>query len=100
MSFQKVVNVRANVQAMNIIRGIQKMIGSALTGKGKNVMAEAKAYKMIPHCTKDTITYDMDELVRCKDCEHYDEKTGRCAKHHVHGYAETWFCADGERKDR
>ena len=32
LSFQKVVNVRANVQAINIAHGILKMIGIALTG--------------------------------------------------------------------
>ncbi|MBQ1792888.1 MAG: hypothetical protein II008_22160 [Oscillospiraceae bacterium] len=37
-------------------------------------------------------------VVRCKDCKHYDKKTGRCALRHVHGCTETWFCADGERK--
>ena len=53
-------------------------------------MAEAKAFKMIPHCTKDTIQYEMDELVRCKECKHLerlpwlDDKDGKamvCRKH-------------------
>jgi hypothetical protein len=34
LSFQ-IANVRANVQEMNIIRGIQKMIGSALMEDGE-----------------------------------------------------------------
>ena len=34
LNFHKVVNVRVNVQAMNIIRGIQKMTGFVQTGKG------------------------------------------------------------------
>lgn len=38
------------------------------------------------------------ELVRCKDCKHYIDGTGLCALYHAHGHAETWFCADGERK--
>ena len=64
-------------------------------------MAEAKAYKIIPHCTKDTITYEMDELVRCKDCDN-KECWGR-AGNVVCGIDGTphrpdWFCADGERK--
>lgn len=37
------------------------------------------------------------EIVRCEDCDNYDSETGRCAKGVVHGCAETWFCADGER---
>lgn len=41
---------------------------------------------------------NMVEVVRCKDCEKYDSETGLCANHVVHGNAETWFCADGERK--
>ena len=64
-------------------------------------MAEAKAYKMIPHCTKDTITYEMDELVRCKDCQRkgtydcpvYVGGDGMCSE------PDEWFCADGVAKD-
>lgn len=68
-------------------------MGSVQMGKGKNVMAEAKAYKMIPHCTKDTITYDIDELVRCKDCKRYYANGGNCDQ-----VLADWFCADGEAK--
>ena len=56
----------------------------------------------------DTIDYFLDEdfsptidavpVVRCKNCKHYDEERGTCAKHHAHGNAETWFCADGGRR--
>jgi hypothetical protein len=56
-------------------------------------MAEAKAYKMIPHCTKDTITYEIDELVRCKDCI----KVDICCRRKTDN--PNWFCADGERKE-
>lgn len=38
------------------------------------------------------------ELVRCKDCKHYKDGTGVCALYHAHGCAETWYCADGERR--
>lgn len=84
-------------------------------------MAEAKAYKMIPQCNKDTITYDMDELVRCKDCKHRPELKWYSDKHGNYAALEfpdgskcpcqcedffcsrrpkdDWFCADGERKD-
>jgi len=34
LSFQKVVNARADVQAMNIIHGIRKMIGIVHAEKG------------------------------------------------------------------
>ena len=57
----------------------------------------------------DTIDYFLDEdisptvdavpIIRCKDCEHYDDETGRCALRHVHGNADTWFCADGVKRD-
>lgn len=39
------------------------------------------------------------ELIRCKDCKHYKDGTGLCDLYHAHGYAETWYCADGERRD-
>ena len=43
------------------------------------------------------------ELVRCKDCKHWDEKKNEC--HNVHSYMqyrpcfENWFCADGVKKE-
>jgi len=40
---------------------------------------------------------DQEKIVRCKDCKYYDPDTGICAKGYMHGYADTWFCADGER---
>ena len=65
-------------------------------------MAEAKAYKMIPHCTKDTITYEIDELVRCKDCKHLDPEDHHCDSGHDIVWQlsrrDDWFCADGEEK--
>jgi hypothetical protein len=45
-----------------------------------------------------SICLTTEELVRCKDCKHYDKETGRCDLRHVHGRAETWFCADGKRR--
>lgn len=63
-------------------------------------MAEAKAYKMIPHCTKDTITYEMEELVMCKDCKHgrlYESNCIDCEYMELARDA-NWFCADGEKR--
>ena len=37
-------------------------------------------------------------LVLCKDCVRYEQETGCCKNKVVHGNAETWFCADGERR--
>lgn len=51
LSFQKVVNVRANVLAMNIIHGIQKMIGFVPTDKGGVTMPDReKAISGLEHC--------------------------------------------------
>ena len=44
------------------------------------------------------------ELVRCKDCKHFDKSFSYCA---TRGYCDIssirheddWFCADGEKKD-
>ena len=68
-------------------------------GRSVKCMAEAKAYKMIPHCTKDEISYTVDELVRCECCKHGDlDEYGciNCDKCEIH--EPNWFCADGERK--
>lgn len=44
--------------------------------------------------------YDRDsQIVRCIDCMYYKDRTELCDLNHAHGYPETWFCADGERKD-
>lgn len=59
-------------------------------------MAEAKAYKMIPHCTFDTITYEMDELIRCKDCKFFISEGHYCK---IRGIGRPLkpddFCSDG-----
>lgn len=47
---------------------------------------------------KDTNVPSKPEIVRCKDCKHYKDGTGMCSLYHAHGCAETWFCADGERR--
>ena len=36
------------------------------------------------------------DIVRCKDCKHYETNTGWCAKGNTHGYADTWTCGDAE----
>ena len=41
---------------------------------------------------------EQEPVARCKDCEHYDTITGICGKGNTHGYADAWFCADGERR--
>lgn len=43
-----------------------------------------------------------EPVVRCKDCKYCEypkSEKGWCKKGHLHGNAETWFCADGERND-
>ena len=64
-------------------------------------MAEAKAFKMIPRCTKDTITYEMDELVRCKDC--WKREFDNCPFNEFSEFYkpdDDFFCADGERRGK
>ena len=52
---------------------------------------------------KDTLNNKyVQELVRCKDCKYCEYPNAErewCKKGHLHGNAETWFCADGERKE-
>ena len=41
------------------------------------------------------------EIVRCKDCKYCESPNATrdwCKKGHLHRNAQTWFCADGERK--
>lgn len=69
--------------------------------KGNNM--EMIAYKMIPTKGKES-TYEMDELVRCKECKYcyVDGENVRynvCAMLHNKVQSGDWFCADGIRKD-
>jgi len=47
--------------------------------------------------------YQMQELVRCKDCKHFQDmkcsypERGTCDLWHMLHLGD-WFCADGERK--
>jgi hypothetical protein len=41
----------------------------------------------------------IQELIRCKDCKHYDGN-GTCMKNGIALLTEQWFCADGERCDK
>jgi hypothetical protein len=40
---------------------------------------------------------ERDEVVRCKDCKHWEQQTGHCPYNSIFTHSE-WFCADGERK--
>ena len=47
---------------------------------------------------------EQPEIVRCKNCKHYDDVTTECADIgspcYRNGYCEPdWFCADGARKE-
>ena len=43
--------------------------------------------------------FETKELVRCKDCKHYEYAIGCKKWHDVCTGGDDWFCADGERKD-
>jgi len=75
-------------------------------------MAEAKTYVMIPHTTKTEISYEIRELVRCKDCKYGSlyctedvcgETLIECNRPDIGDVIEIhewkWFCADGKRKE-
>lgn len=75
------------------------------TGTKKDIYREALlAVKSAIHCQ--SVSGDMQEVVRCKDCVHYD--MGVCLKIYSDGSAHTeaWqsrkpedFCSYGERKN-
>ena len=61
-----------------------------------------RAIKQMPKPTKllDVFGDGYAKVVRCKNCkycEYPDAEKEWCKKGHLHGNAETWFCADGER---
>lgn len=67
-------------------------------------MAKAKAYIMVPHPTVTEISYEMHELIRCKDCVYWqDNNDGYPHKYCKWNHDETPdpddFCSAGERKE-
>lgn len=59
-------------------------------------------YKMFENVVKDIPIADVVEVVRCKDCKHYEN--GFCYNPNTYDDEKTrgntipgWFCADGER---
>ena len=49
--------------------------------------------------TNDMPTVEQPQIVRCKDCKHYDSETQSCLDGLDGIFQPDWFCADGERKD-
>jgi hypothetical protein len=44
---------------------------------------------------------EQETIVRCKDCKYCEYPKSEkewCKKGHLHGNAEHWYCADGERR--
>ena len=41
---------------------------------------------------------ELPEIVRCKDCKHYDSNTQSCNNGLDDIFLPDWFCADGERR--
>ena len=37
------------------------------------------------------------ELIRCRDCNYYDEENTNCIKRALIGIMPDWFCGDGKR---
>lgn len=40
---------------------------------------------------------EQPQIVRCKDCKHWEQSNGHCPFNSIFTNAE-WFCADGERR--
>ena len=61
--------------------------------------------EVIVALAKDMPTVDAVEVVRCKDCKHWHEGTGRCDQHshyeqdEFNEFDRDYFCACGERRD-
>ncbi len=41
---------------------------------------------------------EQSQIVRCKDCRYLKEDSEICVIGIMHGYRDTWFCADGKRR--
>ena len=77
-------------------------VGSIIIGKGLS------SYGELIGCMQDVPTADVVEVVRCKDCKHFDKNKGYrdtkfsfsfCDKFHHNITTENDFCSYGERID-
>ena len=41
---------------------------------------------------------EQPQIVRCKDCKHYESGYGCKLWHTIYNQSDDWFCADGERR--
>ena len=60
--------------------------------------------ELMPQCAelvRDAISLlkEQPEIVRCKDCKHYDNDTQSCNNGLDGIFFPDWFCADGELKE-
>ncbi len=70
------------------------------TGIKKDIYREALlAVKSAIHCQ--SVSNDMQEVVRCKDCKHlmFSDMYGECSQAHMGIVRPDDFCSYGERKD-
>lgn len=44
-------------------------------------------------------SYDVVEVVRCKDCKYHDEFSSKCNKLHLTPMRPNYFCSYGERAE-
>lgn len=85
---------------MQIIVGCMNRTGSVLMVKG----CEDGMTEFIITCESELQndgSYKIKryrELVRCKDCKHWEQSNGHCPFNSIFTN-EDWFCADGERKE-
>ena len=64
--------------------------------KKKKVYVVERHEKVVPVAEIDWA--DSIDIVRCKDCKHFEpEREGYCPYNHLFTVPE-WFCADGERR--
>jgi len=62
------------------------------------VAKEAKELIQYQHEHIDAFLKDQEKIVLCKDCRYLNEDSGSCVMGIMHGYRDTWFCANGKRQ--
>ena len=66
---------------------------------GKIGIVNEPTYEVIVRLDKKGKVYEyVGDLVRCKDCKHYNHEKKWC-QHIMSANGDDWFCADGERKE-
>lgn len=84
---------------MTDIRALRLALKAAIDTSFRNNLEDVKIPAGFAFQIDDALREQEPEIVRCKDCKHYDHDTQSCSNGLDGIFLPDWFCADAERRD-